>query len=346
MQARGQDDGRVRPRLGGGGGEGDHAAAGGDGRRDPRGRRRARDARDLPVSAQTVRDAMVPEPTTLARRRRARRTRAAASRSARTCARCSSSTTDGTLVGVITRKTLVREVVAAGRDPTRGALREIAEPPLFTLDAVAAARRRLPRRSRSATSSACRSSRSGRLVGVLSRAVVQRRLAEDEPPELDPDPARSSSSSRCRRRAARRPRRARAAPRPRARCRRGCRARSPRSRRARSASRIATRIAAPATITGARSGSSAGSSRRSASGSAASRSSCARAPARVSRWPWTRSRSYCVEAEVERRERRHRAGDADRALRVACARSRAGARGARALVELLRARRSCARSAR
>ena len=29
----------------------------------------------------------------------------------------------------------------------------------------------------------------GRLVGVLSRAVVQRRLAEDEPPELDPDTA-------------------------------------------------------------------------------------------------------------------------------------------------------------
>jgi CBS domain-containing protein len=27
----------------------------------------------------------------------------------------------------------------------------------------------------------------GRLVGVLSRAVVQRRLAEDEPPPPDPD---------------------------------------------------------------------------------------------------------------------------------------------------------------
>ena len=27
----------------------------------------------------------------------------------------------------------------------------------------------------------------GRLVGVLSRAVVQRRLAEDEPPAPDPD---------------------------------------------------------------------------------------------------------------------------------------------------------------
>jgi hypothetical protein len=28
----------------------------------------------------------------------------------------------------------------------------------------------------------------GRLVGVLSRAVVQRRLAEDEPPSPDSDP--------------------------------------------------------------------------------------------------------------------------------------------------------------
>jgi CBS domain-containing protein len=27
----------------------------------------------------------------------------------------------------------------------------------------------------------------GRLVGVLSRSVLQRRLAEDEPPALDPD---------------------------------------------------------------------------------------------------------------------------------------------------------------
>ena len=28
----------------------------------------------------------------------------------------------------------------------------------------------------------------GKLVGVLSRSGVQRRLAEDEPPALDPDP--------------------------------------------------------------------------------------------------------------------------------------------------------------
>ena len=45
--------------------------------------------------------------------------------------------TDGErLAGVVTRKTLVREVVAAGRDPRGVALREIAEPPYHTLDAA------------------------------------------------------------------------------------------------------------------------------------------------------------------------------------------------------------------
>jgi CBS domain-containing protein len=42
---------------------------------------------------------------------------------------------DGRLAGVVTRKTLVREVVAAGRDPRATRLRDIAEPPLFTIDA-------------------------------------------------------------------------------------------------------------------------------------------------------------------------------------------------------------------
>ena len=70
---------------------------------------------------------------------------------------------------------------------------------------------------------------------------------------------------------------------------------------------------APATITGARPGSSAGTRRRSASGSAASRASCAVDGGARSRWPWTRSRVVLGEPEVERRERRHRAGDADRA---------------------------------
>ena len=41
----------------------------------------------------------------------------------------------GKLVGVITRKTLVREVVAAGSDPRQTPVGRIAEPPLFTLEA-------------------------------------------------------------------------------------------------------------------------------------------------------------------------------------------------------------------
>jgi CBS domain-containing protein len=93
---------------------------------------------------------------------------------------------DGRFVGVVTRKTLVREVVAAGLDPRSALLREIAEEPENSiafdlpldegfrfleeqdLDRVAVVE-------------------DGRLVGVLSRAVVQRRLAEDEPPVEEMD---------------------------------------------------------------------------------------------------------------------------------------------------------------
>jgi CBS domain-containing protein len=130
-----------------------------------------------------VRDAMVTLPTTLSDRA-----------SAQDAGRCFAespevravfvSSEDGTLVGVITRKTLVREVVAAGLDPTTVALRDIAEPPNYTLDASLPLDEgfrlleeldleRVPVVER------------GRLVGVLSRAVVQRRLAEDEPPTVE-----------------------------------------------------------------------------------------------------------------------------------------------------------------
>jgi len=94
---------------------------------------------------------------------------------------------DDGLVGVITRKTLVREVVAAGRAPLDVKLREIAEPPRFTLDAdlpLDAGFHLLEEHDFERVPVV----ENGRLVGVLSRAVVQRRLAEDEPPELDPDP--------------------------------------------------------------------------------------------------------------------------------------------------------------
>ena len=90
----------------------------------------------------------------------------------------------GRLVGVVTRKTLVREVVAAGRDPRATPLRAIAEPPLFTLDADAHlddAFAVLEERDLERVPVV----EDGRLVGVLSRAVVQRRLAEDEPPLAD-----------------------------------------------------------------------------------------------------------------------------------------------------------------
>ena len=86
----------------------------------------------------------------------------------------------GRLSGVVTRKTLVREVVARGRDPRTTELRGIAEEPHFTLDAdtgLDEAFRRLEERDLERVPVV----EDGRLVGVLSRAAVQRRLAEDEP---------------------------------------------------------------------------------------------------------------------------------------------------------------------
>jgi CBS domain-containing protein len=85
----------------------------------------------------------------------------------------------GRLVGVITRKTLVREVVAAGRDPRETRLAEIAEEPLFTLDAglpIEEAFRTMEERDLERVPV----TEDGRLVGVLSRSALQRRLAEDD----------------------------------------------------------------------------------------------------------------------------------------------------------------------
>jgi len=92
---------------------------------------------------------------------------------------------DGKLVGVVTRKTLVEEIVATGRDPGATPLEEIAEPPLFTLDAsmnLDDAFQALEDNDLERVPVV----EDGRLVGILSRTVLQRRLAEDEPPnDLD-----------------------------------------------------------------------------------------------------------------------------------------------------------------
>ena len=91
---------------------------------------------------------------------------------------------DGRLLGVVTRKTLVREVVAAGRDPRSTTLAEIAEVPLNTVGSelpLDEAYRFLEEHDLERVPVL----EEGRLVGVLSRAVLQRRLAEDEPPADD-----------------------------------------------------------------------------------------------------------------------------------------------------------------
>jgi CBS domain-containing protein len=91
---------------------------------------------------------------------------------------------DRRFLGVVTRKTLVREVVAAGRDPRSTTLREIVEVPLNTIGSelpLDEAFRFLEEHDLERVPVL----ENGRLVGVLSRAVLQRRLAEDEPPVDD-----------------------------------------------------------------------------------------------------------------------------------------------------------------
>jgi CBS domain-containing protein len=90
-------------------------------------------------------------------------------------------TNEGRLAGVVTRKTLVREVVARGRDPRTTTLGEIAEQPNFTLESsmpLAEAFALLEEQDLERVPVV----EENRLVGVLSRSGVRRRLAEDEPP--------------------------------------------------------------------------------------------------------------------------------------------------------------------
>jgi CBS domain-containing protein len=131
---------------------------------------------------QLVRDAMLPDPHALDADASAQEAGEALTRPE---VRAVLVVDGGKLTGVITRKTLVREVVATGRDPRTTRLREIVEPPNATIDSATPLHQafafleehdfeRVP------------VVEDGKLVGVLSRSVVQRRLAEDDPP-LDGD---------------------------------------------------------------------------------------------------------------------------------------------------------------
>jgi len=99
-------------------------------------------------------------------------------------------TEDERLVGVVTRKTLVREVVATGRDPRATPLGEIAEPPHYTI------RPDIPLEDAFRFLEAEDAERvpvvdeTDRLIGVLSRSVLQRRLAEDEEPREEEEDER------------------------------------------------------------------------------------------------------------------------------------------------------------
>jgi CBS domain-containing protein len=85
----------------------------------------------------------------------------------------------GALTGVLTRKTLVAKVVAAGLDPRQTTIRGLAEEPYYTIDAdtpLDEAFHFLEEHDAERVPVV----EQGRLVG--SRSVLKRRLAEDEEP--------------------------------------------------------------------------------------------------------------------------------------------------------------------
>ncbi len=97
-------------------------------------------------------------------------------------------TEGGRLVGVVTRKTLVREVVATGRDSRTTTLGEIAEPPDNTIAPDVPLEDAFRFLETEDLERVPVVDGDDRLVGVLSRSVLLRRLAEDEVPSDEDEP--------------------------------------------------------------------------------------------------------------------------------------------------------------
>ena len=125
-----------------------------------------------------VRDAMIPDPQTVEASASAQEAgRHLVQPDVRAVYVCD----EGRFVGVVTRKTLVEKVVAAGRDPRSTPVGALAEPPNWTIDPD------VPLDEAFGLLEEWDAERvpvldGETLVGVLSRSVLQRRLAEDEPP--------------------------------------------------------------------------------------------------------------------------------------------------------------------
>ena len=131
------------------------------------------------MSAGRVRDAMIPDPQTVETSASAQE---AGGHLVQPDVRAVYVCDEGRFVGVVTRKTLVERVVAAGRDPRSTPVGELAEPPNWTVDPE------LPLDEAFGLLEQWDAERvpvvdgDGALVGVISRSVLQRRLVEDEPP--------------------------------------------------------------------------------------------------------------------------------------------------------------------
>jgi CBS domain-containing protein len=100
----------------------------------------------------------------------------------------------GALLGVVTPDSLVERVVAEGRDPGTTPVSQAVAPPPLTLDADLSLDDGY-RLLEEAEVERAPVVEHGRLVGVLSRSVVQRRLAEEEPLEAPPEVAAEVSGA-------------------------------------------------------------------------------------------------------------------------------------------------------